>query len=73
VSAILALYPALDVPPLLGDLPAPSDVAGQLGYWFGGLGVAFCIGLLDIAFSAGAGALAGYLASPAEGESLPAE
>ena len=73
LTAILALYPALDVPPLLGELPAPSDVAGQVGYWSGGLGVAFCVGLLDLAFSAGAGALAGYLASPAEAELLPSE
>jgi hypothetical protein len=68
---VLALVPATGFQPIVGTLPAPSDITAQAAYWLGGMGVGVCFGMIGLAVSAGAGALAGYLATPSLAADLP--
>ena len=43
--------------------------AAQVGFWAGGVAVSACLGLIGIGLAAGAGALAGYFATPAQAAS----
>lgn len=62
VVASLTLVQSLGLETSFGQIPTPE--IEQTFYWLGGLGVGLCIGLVDVAIGAGAGAAAGYLGTP---------
>jgi hypothetical protein len=61
---ILAYMQATGSPTLFGAVPQTTDTGGTIGYYIGGFGSGFCLGLIGAALAAGVGAGAGYMATP---------
>lgn len=74
IGGVLALLFILNIgaQPLFGQLPEEGDSAAQLGFWIGGLALGLCLGVIGLIMAAGSGALAAYLASPAQAPAPPA-
>jgi hypothetical protein len=47
-----------------GTIPDVSDTAGMVGFYAGGIGTGLCFGIIGALLAAGAGAGAGYMATP---------
>lgn len=58
----LAILQAAGMETVFGQLP--TDPGSQVGVYAGGIGGALCIGIVGALLAAGAGAGAGYLATP---------
>ena len=64
VGALLFMQSS-GLPTIFGQVPdLSSDPATQIGFYAGGLGTALCFGIVGALLAAGAGAGAGYLATP---------
>lgn len=57
----LILIQFFDLPTIFGQAPQATDTASSIGYYAGGLGTGFCIGLIGLVVAAGVGAGAGYI------------
>ena len=61
----LAMFQFSGMSSPIGTIPTPAaEPAQQLLYYTAGLTTGVCFGLVGVALAAGAGALAGYLATP---------
>lgn len=59
----LLLVTTMDIPPIIGTLPDPSDAAQQTIFWVSGVTTGVCFGLVGLVLGALAGAAVGYLSS----------